>query len=142
MKSVLFCWRFTPPMCIICGLSRYFSSIAAQKVKNEGSGKSSSSRMMPSSTFPKNQSKAPAGPYLQPKFSSRNSVRTSHGQSTAVAIFCVSSQSALSVGRFGRGPSPATKSLAGRRFRISSNTRPVLSGRLKIRSSIGVVNCS
>src|SRR6201996_5524379 len=90
--------------------------------------------MMPSGSCSKNQLIPPETPNLQPKLVSRNSVFTSQGQSTAVAILRAWLQRSDSPGRPARGPSAAIYSLGGRAARIASKTRDVVSGRLKIRN--------
>src|SRR3984957_19791354 len=93
---------------------------------------------MPSGSHSKNQSKACETACLHPRFWSRNSVLTSHGQSTTVATRRVSSARCASPDRFGRAPSAATYSRGGRAARIAANTSAVGSGRLNTRNRTGL----
>ncbi len=115
------------------------SNSAWQKWKKLRLGRQSSSRIMPSSTWEKNQSMALDGPNWQPSFTSRNRVWSSQSQSTAETMRRTSAQAAASPGRPGLGPSTATKSRLGLARRMRSKTSDVTCGRLKAISSTGVV---
>ena len=121
----------------ILSSSRYFANNSSTKRKNELSGTQSSSRMMPSSSFSKNQSILPDTFRPQPRFSSRKSVLTSHSQSTSPTIFLTSSHRSDSPDRFTRGPSAAIYNTPGRAILIASNTCLVVSGRLNTRNNTG-----
>ena len=105
-----------------------------------GSGRQSSSRMIASSTWRKTQSRPLEIRFRQPRFTSEKFFRTSQGQSTRSIAARVAAQLSASPGRSGRAPSATTSSFAGRARRISSNTRAVVSGRLKMMKTTGVVS--
>src|SRR3989344_4348090 len=127
-----------PEIIEIFVLSRKCSNISAQKRKNDWSGKQSSSKIIPSSTFSKNQVIAVDAPNLQPRFFSLNNVLTSHGQSIFLIISRACRHFSMFSGRSNRGPSAAINNFSGRAFLISAKTRQVGSGRLKIINNSGV----
>ena len=71
-------------------------------------------------------------PALQPAFSFLKKVFTSQSHSMVLIIFLVSRHNRSSSPKPGRGPSAAIYKRFGLTFFMASNTRFVVSGRLKI----------